>query len=243
MQTEWLLSRSVMESTVLLTAGLSFWEQFAAFLTHPIVVPILLSVAALGILIEAYTPGISFPGLLGFSALGLFYYGHFTMGTAGVPSIIFLIIGGILIVMELVLPSGIVGALGAAAILASVLTAGDSLLQMGISVLIAMVIALIGAVILVKLFGKQLKLFSRIILSDSTSTEGGYVSNVKRSELIGQTARTVTALRPSGTVLLGDERLDAVSDGGFIDRGKEVRILKMEGSWIVVRELEKEEEQ
>lgn len=82
-----------------------------------------------------------------------------------------------------------------------------------------------------------MKLFKRIILTDSTSTEKGYVSNKNRLELIGVEGMTLTALRPSGTVLIDDERIDVVSEGAFIPKDRKVRIIKTEGSRIVVREV------
>jgi membrane-bound serine protease (ClpP class) len=58
---------------------------------------------------------------------------------------------------------------------------------------------------------------------------------------------TLTALRPAGTIVLDDERIDVVSEGSFIGKDKRVKIVKSEGARIVVREitepLSKEEEE
>jgi len=148
-----------------------------------------------------------------------------------------------LLLIELLLSFGVAGFLGLMAILGSVLLAGGSLQSMSISILIALIAASAGMVIMVKFFGKRLHLFKRIILTDATDTASGYVSAVNRPELVGQIAVTATALRPSGTIRLGDERIDAVSEGRYIDKGKSVKIIKVEGSRIVVRELEKQEEE
>lgn len=93
-----------------------------------------------------------------------------------------------------------------------------------------------------KFLGKQLHLLDKLILTDATTTEEGYVSNVNRKELIGRIGKTLTPLRPAGTLLLDDERLDVVSEGNYIATNKDVEIIKIEGSRIVVREsLSKEE--
>src|SRR5699024_3920219 len=97
-------------------------------------------------------------------------------------------------------------------------------------------IATVGAVIFIKFFGKKLHLLNRFVLMDATDTESGYVSNEKRSDLIGQVGTTLTTLRASGTVDLNGTRIDVVSEGGYIDNGQQVVIVKTEGSWIVVRE-------
>lgn len=217
--------------------------DFSGFLIHPVIVTILLSIALLGMLLELFTPGLSIPGFIGISALGLFFYGHWAEGLVGIDSIVLLIIGLGLLLVELFLPFGVAAFLGLSAMLLSVLLSGSDLKATGIAILIALIVASIGMVIVVKFFGKRLQLFNRIILFDSTDTESGYVSNVNRNELIGQIASTATELRPSGTIILGDERIDAVSEGRYIGRGKDVKIIKVEGSRIVVRELEEKEEE
>ena len=74
-------------------------------------------------------------------------------------------------------------------------------MHMGIAVLIALTVAIVGMVIIMKFFGKELKVFNKMILSDATSIQNkGYVSNVNRVELIGRIAVTMTPLRPSGTI-------------------------------------------
>ncbi|TWT08257.1 nodulation protein NfeD [Planococcus sp. CPCC 101016] len=221
----------------------TFSESLARFLTNPIVVPILLSFAALGLLLELFTPGVGIPGFIGLTFLMLFFYGHLVAGLAGYESIILLVIGFGLLVAEFIIPGGVAGFLGIAAILGSILLAGGDLKTTAIAVLIAMIVATVGMVIVVKFFGKRLDLFKRIILTDATDTEHGYVSTTNRPELVGKIAKAVTALRPSGTIRLDDERIDAVSEGRFIDNGKDVKIIKVEGSRIVVRELEKQEEE
>ncbi|WP_370512385.1 nodulation protein NfeD [Planomicrobium sp. CPCC 101110] len=240
---EELLALKNYEDAELVTVNETFSETLARFLTNPIVVPILLSIAFLGLIMELFTPGLGVPGFVGLSSLLLFFYGHLVAGLAGYEAIILLIIGFGLLVVEFFVPGGIAGFFGLAAIFGSILLAGGDLQTTSIAILIALIVASVGMVILLKFFGKRLHLFNRIILMDSTNTESGYVSNVNRMELVGQTAITMTALRPSGTIKLNDERIDAVSEGRFVDPGKNVKIIKVEGSRIVVREIEQEGEE
>lgn len=72
-------------------------------------------------------------------------------------------------------------------------------------------------------FNKKLSLFEKVILRDSTTSEAGYTSHDDRSDLVGQIAETLTELRPAGIISLNDERIDAVSDGTFIQRGVKVK--------------------
>lgn len=219
------------------TVKSTFAESFARFITNPVVVPILLSIASLGLVLELYSPGFGLPGGMGIGALLLFFYGHYAAGLAGYESMVLFILGVILIIAEFYLPGGIAGLLGVVAIVGSILMAGGNVVHMGISVIIALFLASLSIIIMVKVFGKRMNIFKRLILTDSTSTESGYVSNVNRLELIGREGITVTALRPSGTVNVDDERLDVVAEGNFIEKGTAVKVIKVEGSRIVVREI------
>ncbi|MDQ0213924.1 membrane-bound serine protease (ClpP class) [Oikeobacillus pervagus] len=216
----------------------SFAEKIARFITNPVVVPILLSIASLGLIVELYSPGFGIAGSMGLLSLVLFFYGHLVAGLAGYESILLFILGIILIVVEFFVPGGIVGILGAVSIISSIVIAGESVKWMGISLLIAFGIASLAMIIMVKVLGKRMKFFKKIILTDSTTTEKGYVSNINRGDLLGKIAVTITPLRPSGTVLANDERIDAVSEGGYIEKDRQVKIIKVVGSRIVVREID-----
>lgn len=219
------------------TVPSTFAESLARFITNPVVVPILLSIASLGLVLELYSPGFGLPGGMGLSALLLFFYGHYVAGLAGYESLILFVLGIVLIVAEFFLPGGIAGLLGTVAIIGSIIMAGGDVVHYAISVVIALFLAALSIIIMVKVFGKRMNIFKRLILSDSTNTESGYVSNVNRLELIGLKGVTVTALRPSGTVKVADERLDVVAEGSFIEKDTEVKVVKVEGSRIVVREI------
>lgn len=221
----------------------SFAEKLARFITNPIVVPILLTIGSLGLVIELYTPGFGFPGIMGLSSLLLFFYGHMIAGFAGMESIILVIVGIVLIILEFFVPGGIMGILGVVSIIASLLLAANNIEHMIYSILIALVVTIIAMVILFRRFGYEKGIFRRVILFDSTSSEKGYVSNLTRSDLIGMEGITITPLRPSGTAVFNDERLDVITEGSFINSNKKVEIIKAEGSRIIVREIKNEMEE
>ncbi|KOP84051.1 MULTISPECIES: NfeD family protein [Bacillaceae] len=217
----------------------SFAEKIARLITHPVIIPILLSIGSLGLVLELYSPGFGIPGFMGLSALFLFFYGHLVAGLAGYETIILFVIGMGLIIAEFFLPGGIAGILGLTAILGSLFLASDNIVHMGISILIAISVSILASILMIKVFGKKMKIFKKLILTDSTKTEQGYVSNKNRLELIGLEGYALTALRPSGTIVIEDERIDAVSEGAFILKDARVRVVKAEGSRIVVREIQK----
>ncbi|GGA32503.1 NfeD family protein [Psychrobacillus lasiicapitis] len=238
---EELLDRTNLSNAKVIESEETFMESVARFVTHPIIVPILLSIASLGLIVELYSPGFGVAGTMGLISIALFFFGHLVAGLAGYETLIIFIVGVLLIIAEFFLPGGISGILGAAAIIFSIILAGGNIVQMSIAVLIALTVAIVGMVIIMKFFGKRLKAFNKIILSDATTTEQGYVSNENRIDLIGKVAVTMTALRPSGTIRIDNERIDAVSDGSFVAKDKKVMIIKVEGSRIVVREVAEEE--
>lgn len=215
----------------------SFAEKVARFLTHPIVIPILLSIASLGLIVELYSPGFGVPGTMGVTALLLFFYGHLVAGFAGYETLFLFLAGIALIILELFLPGGIVGVIGLICVVVSLFLAAGSFTEMAISILIATAVSIIAVILLTKVLGKRMKFFKKFILTDSTNKESGYVSNETREDLVGQIAVTATALRPSGTIVFGDERIDVVSEGAFIDKDEQVKIVKAEGSRIVVRKV------
>lgn len=216
----------------------SLAEKVARFVTHPIVIPILLSIGSLGLVLELFTPSFGLSGTMGISSLLLFFYGHTIAGLAGIEAVALFVIGIILLILEFFLVGGIAGVLGMGAVIASFFMASDNYVHMAISILIAVVISLGGAVVMMKFFKKKLVAFQKMILTDSINTEAGYVSNQNRIELIGKEGMTTTPLRPSGTVLIEEEYVDVVTEGSYLSKGVRVKVVKVEGSRIVVRKLE-----
>lgn len=215
----------------------TFVEEVARFVTSPVVIPILLSIASIGLIVELYSPGFGVPGIMGLSSLLLFFYGHVIAGLAGMESIILLVLGIGLIVAEFFVAGGILGILGAGSILGSLFMAGYSVGHMSMSIAIAFIAAIAVGVILFRYIGLERGFFKHIILRDQTTTELGYVSSVNRLELIGLEGTTVTPLRPAGTALFDDERIDVVSEGSFIELDERVKVVKVEGMRVVVRKI------
>ncbi|MFC5713434.1 nodulation protein NfeD [Thalassorhabdus alkalitolerans] len=229
------------EDVVAKEMDVSFSEQLARFVTHPVVIPILLSMGSLGLILELYSPGFGIPGIMGISALLLFFFGHMFAGFAGMETFILFGAGIILMLIEIFVPGfGIFGILGIASMIGGMILASFSTFNILVSILIAVAVAAIAAIVLFKFFGQRGPM-KKMVLHDSTTTEEGYISSVTREELINQTGRTLTPLRPSGSVVMNNERLDVVSEGGYIEQGRKVKVVATSGSRVVVRELKDEE--
>ena len=63
--------------------------------------------------------------------------------------------------------------------------------------------------------------------------EGGALS------LVGKEGTALTTLRPSGMALIEDKRFNVVTDGEYIEKDSPIRIVKIEGTRIVVSVVEK----
>lgn len=164
-----------------------------------------------------------------------------TMGAAWEPLLI-LMAGLVLLCVELfVLPGfGVAGILGLLAMIAGVLMVvvgptpgvGDAALAL-FAVISALTLLGVGTwAIAASRRGGYRALFGGTLNRDQ-----GYVAALPRPELEGLEGVALTDLRPAGTAQVAGERLDVVSDGGWITAGTPVRVLRAEGYRHVVRAL------
>ncbi|MDE2642060.1 MAG: hypothetical protein OSB55_04820 [Verrucomicrobiota bacterium] len=67
----------------------------------------------------------------------------------------------------------------------------------------------------------------------STSTVGDL--GIDFTDLINQTGTTYTDLRPSGKATIGDQRINVVTEGSYIEKDNSVKVIAVEGNRVVVR--------
>lgn len=229
------VKRVLFVGSVLIVVACIYEVSTNLSLTDPLVVTLLLCIASLSIVFFLFSATGILPIVVHVVAMlvvyGLFLYN----GTLTFFAIFTLLIGMTLLLVELSVPSGVISAIGFALIVVSLMTMTPNEPYILYSILTALVVAVLGMVMMMKFLGKKLNIFNKMVLSDKTDTESGYVSNVNRLELLGETAVTATPLRPSGTAMYGSERLDVVTEGGFIPTNTEVTIIAVEGARIVVR--------
>ena len=226
--------------------GENWAESVVRFLTNPIVAPILLSLGLLGLLIEIKTPSFGFAGIAGLLLLGAFFGAHLIVGLAGWEEVLLVVAGVILIVVEIfVIPGfGIAGILGILSISAAIVLAllGRFPTTEDVSRALAVLATtllffFVAAYFLVRHLPGAGRL-AGIFLRETEEAALGYVSAPPRPELVGSVGSALSDLRPAGIGLFGDERLDVVSEGGFVEAGARIRILRAEGYRFVVRPLE-----
>ena len=96
------------------------------------------------------------------------------------------------------------------------------------------VIALVTAAIVVSLRSAKNGRLSRSALFLRQPAESAPEVAKEKESLVGREGVTQTPLRPSGIVLIGGERKSVVTEGEFLDAGKTVRVIHVNGSRIVV---------
>jgi len=65
----------------------------------------------------------------------------------------------------------------------------------------------------------------------------GWASASRRPDLLGREGVAMTDLRPAGTVIIGEEKMDAVSESEWIEDGTGIRVVASEGYRLVVRPI------
>ena len=204
----------------------------------PILQVLLITIIFLSVLVEIKTGGMGAGILLGVVAAGVFFGSQYVKGLVSMFHIA-LFLGGVLcIVVEMLMPTvGLLAGAGVAAMLYSMVLAMGG----NVDAMYAMLAAFLLAVVIFAFIVKKLpssKLWKKVVLSDKSTADRGYVSAQDRPELLGCTGTVITELRPSGTILLNGVPVDVVSEGAFIPKGTLVRVAAVQGSRVVVRRVE-----
>ena len=146
-----------------------------------------------------------------------------------------LLLGGLLgIILEIFTPGfGFFGALGSISVMVSIFLTANSIIEFLVMfILFAMFIGFV--IVIVVHLAKKGKLGKGIILENSVSEKG--INKEDMQFFVGKIAETLTTLRPSGSISIDGVKLDAVADGGFIEKGKKVEVIRVDGIRIVVKE-------
>lgn len=76
-----------------------------------------------------------------------------------------------------------------------------------------------------------------LILGERQKNSKGYTSNIDKTKFLGAIGVCSTDLRPAGTVIVEGEPLDVVTEGNFVKHGDIVKIINVDGSRILVRQI------
>lgn len=151
---------------------------------------------------------------------------------------IILQIAGILVLLaEVVLPSGGVLTILAVGLFGYSLYSVFTEVAMSIGMMFVVADIIILPIVLIA--GLKLLAYSPVALRKSLKkTEGVTSQSEKLAGYMGKTGQTITHLRPAGTAFIDGRRVDVVSRGEFIEKERPVTVIAVEGNRVVVREVE-----
>lgn len=229
----------------------SGFEAVAQWIT--VLAPLFLIGGVLGAYLEFKAPGFGVAGVLSLVCFTLFFGGHYIAGLTGLEMIALFALGLFFVVLELVFfPGVVVLALGGTLMVLAALFFSmadfypsqpvafslDFLMLPMVNLGLALVFSLAGAALLAR-FLPKVPLFRGLLLSSqlpvgssspSAVSDLGDESGVRR----GDEGRTLTPLRPSGKIQIGDTHIDAIAQGEFIESGTPVRVLSIQSGQVVV---------
>lgn len=156
------------------------------------------------------------------------------------PIVICVIAGLVMLIVEMFMPG--FGVPGISGIILLLVSAGLLWAKAGLLAALALVVVIVALVaimlsVTLKSAANGRLSKSPIILREAERVEEGYVASSDMSIFVGREGETHSVLRPSGIADFDGVRLTVVSDGSYVKKGVKVRIDRVEGSRIMVREI------
>jgi membrane-bound ClpP family serine protease len=235
-------------------AGPDWLDRFAELLRTQVATFILVLLGAACLILEIKMPGVSLPGVISALCFVLFFWAHAELAFIWLALLLF-VLGLVFIALEIfVLPGfAVLGVSGVLLVLASLglatlekwpQTESDwfitlsNLGRFGISLAGAVIAAFILARYLPHIpYANRLVLIPPAERGDMMVEEGQPVSAARAAALLGAIGVAATPLRPAGMVRFGEEYVDVVAEGSFVQPGARVQVIEIEGNRIVVKEV------
>ena len=145
-----------------------------------------------------------------------------------------------LIVAEVFVPSG--GLISACALTC---LAGGILIFFQHSVVAGWIGVAIAAVMVPSLLVVAYKMFPRtrfgrsVTLTPPQREQGDAIADTRQlKELLGAVGTVLTPLRPVGSCDFAGRRVECVAESGYVDKGKKVKVIRVQATQLTVREIE-----
>ena len=147
--------------------------------------------------------------------------------------IILLILGGVLMFLETLLPGLVAGVVGFLCLMAAVFFGYRDFGFSGGNIVAGVVVVglVTGTLCWLKFFPDS-RLARRFVSHGAVGELG-----VDKPDLLNGIGTALTQLRPSGIANINGQRVDVVTEGGLIERGTAVKVVAVEGARIVVRKI------
>lgn len=148
--------------------------------------------------------------------------------------LILFLLGVILLAGEVFVPGAVLGVLGALSMFAG---CAISFMQLGTGYgMLATVVALLllGLTLYIELVWLPNTRFGRKLIVHSTVDATSQPPVADKSAVIGKTAEAMTALVPSGFVLVEGRRYEAYSQSGHVTKGATLRVVGLDNFRLIV---------
>ncbi|OAI54512.1 hypothetical protein AYO44_14820 [Planctomycetaceae bacterium SCGC AG-212-F19] len=232
-------------------------DRFASFLRNffrsSIMEFLLVMVGITCLVLEIKMPGVTLPGIIAALCFVLFFWAHAELAFLWLAVLLF-IMGLVLIALEVfVVPgfgvmgiSGIIlvlGGLGLATLERWPQTEGEWMFT--ITTIGRFALGFVGAVVMAVILARYLPNIpyaNRLVLVPPGETADGAehepaVTSPTRAALLGAIGVAATPLRPAGMVRFGDDYVDVVAEGSYVEPGARVQVIEIEANRIVVKEV------
>ncbi|MDF2839250.1 MAG: hypothetical protein K0Q99_21 [Clostridia bacterium] len=147
------------------------------------------------------------------------------------------VLGLVLLLVEVAFPGfGVAGISGIIVVIISIIMISASPIQALLMMIGTAAFAGLLLVAMIKL-GWAKKYLKSFVLNTEQKNEEGYISNDKYTSFIGKRGIAVTPMRSAGIIMIDNMKLDAVSEGEFINKDALVEVIRAEGSSLFVREI------
>lgn len=157
------------------------------------------------------------------------------MGTGLVVALF--VLGTFLLILEIFVPGGILGLLGIIALITGIMLTVDTLAQ-GVFFISLLLITLAGLFALSFRMSQTRLMWERLALKTCQTQKEGYVAPKQSFAIfLDKQGIALCQLRPSGTADFNGERLDVVTEGAFVASGARIKVIAVEGTRIIVRQV------
>ncbi|NOY29803.1 MAG: hypothetical protein GXP28_06385 [Planctomycetes bacterium] len=155
-------------------------------------------------------------------------------------AVLCLLLGCALLVLEVFIPSGgVLSFFSVVAIVASLVVAFRRDTTTGLAFLVMTVIAVPSVVALAFKYW-PLTPMGKAFLGELPSEEETQFDDPRR-ELVGRVGIAKSTMLPSGSVLIDDQLIDAMSQGAAIEVGQAIVVVEVKANRVVVRQADDEE--
>jgi membrane-bound serine protease (ClpP class) len=224
-------------------------DRVAEFFREPIVNFVLIMLGIIGLILEMKLPGTTVPGSLAALCFVLFFWAYSFTGQFTMLAVMLFLLGLALIAVEVFLVPGLgfAGVAGVGLLITSLAlvtlerwpqTAQDwTHLGGTVTTLSLSLITAIVAAFVIAWFLPSMPYFHRLVLAPPEELFGDAPAAPLPASLLGAIGVAATALRPAGKAQFGDDFVDVVAEGDYVNAGGRVQVIEIEGNRVVVKEV------